>query len=127
MLGGRKEMSRQRRLTRTIHFQLYSPSQEVAPARDLPEHVYWSDQYRQTKPPEFQRWRDRFLYLQAEGQRLQDGESTEHIQLIPAPNATEGYSLDQDDVTSPLCLVGRTCLHDPPYDDSSTGEELIEV
>lgn len=96
-------------------------------ARDLPAHVYLSDSYRLTKPPQLQYWQSTFPYLRVTGTALLSEPSDEHIHIVPraadtlalAPSArdTSGHELQ------PLVITGRHCLATP--DDANASSEEI--
>jgi hypothetical protein len=96
----------------------------------VPAHFYWSDQYRQTKPPDFGQWRDRFLYLQAEGHTPHHYESQEHIQWVPhteaeVERASPNGTADRQDSSVVLCISGLSCLQEPPDDPDLLEEEVF--
>ncbi|KAL3669265.1 hypothetical protein V7S43_005647 [Phytophthora oleae] len=86
-------------------------------------YVYMSDQFRLKKPPRLQDWQQNFQYLQLTGSKMQEGESMEHVQLVPMDTKEEEIvQVDVDKIQ--LQVEGFKCLQ-KPMDKSDDYEEII--
>eukprot|EP00644_Phytophthora_capsici_P017722 jgi/Phyca11/11731/fgenesh1_pm.PHYCAscaffold_80_\ len=103
-------------LLRATDEQLFQVSGDTKPAKDevkdaekgnLPAYMYMSDQFRLKKPPQFQDWQQNFRYLQLTGSKMQEGESMEHVQLVPMETKEEE-------------IVQETLEHDENADDEES-------
>jgi hypothetical protein len=90
----------------------------------FPAYVYMSDQFRMKRPPEFQHWQQNFQYLQVTGSRLLEGESMEHIQIVPTQEVEAG-STARDGDQMELFVEGHACLLDLACEAESGYEEII--
>ncbi|KAG6953674.1 hypothetical protein JG688_00012715 [Phytophthora aleatoria] len=90
----------------------------------IPTYVYMSDQFRLKKPPQFQHWQHNFQYMHVTGSRMQEGESMEHVQLLPtAMKGSESINGNVDDVK--LQVEGITCLEELTAVSQGVYEEII--
>ncbi|ETL46728.1 hypothetical protein PPTG_08456 [Phytophthora nicotianae INRA-310] len=90
----------------------------------VPAYVYMSDQYRFKRPPQFQHWQQNFQYLQVTGSRMLEGESMEHVQLIPMESkGSESISGDMSEIK--LQVEGVSCLKEPTPASRENYEEII--
>ncbi|KAG1707896.1 hypothetical protein DVH05_024547 [Phytophthora capsici] len=120
-------------LLRATDEQLFQVSGDTKPAKDevkdaekgnLPAYMYMSDQFRLKKPPQFQDWQQNFQYLQLTGSKMQEGESMEHVQLVPMETKEEEIvQVDAEDIQ--LQVEGYACLQNPVESSRGDYEEII--
>ncbi|KAG2803133.1 hypothetical protein PC116_g23627 [Phytophthora cactorum] len=87
----------------------------------IPTYVYMSDQFRLKKPPQFQHWQHNFQYMHVTGSRMQEGESMEHVQLLPtAMKGSESINGVYEEII--LCdgVMEETLEHDDNTDDGES-------
>lgn len=92
---------------------------------DLPAHVYYSDHYRQTKPPDFETWRKQFPYFQVTGASVNTATDDAFGHWVPAPQSDLCPVNHDEQICSELEIVGAACLQPLPVDTSSLDEEII--
>ncbi|KAG3103456.1 hypothetical protein PI124_g19339 [Phytophthora idaei] len=88
---------------------------------NIPTYVYMSDQFRLKKPPQFQHWQHNFQYMHVTGSRMQEGESMEHVQLLPtAMKGSESTNGVYEEII--LCdgVMEETLEHDDNTDDGES-------
>ncbi|GAB9473915.1 hypothetical protein Gpo141_00011059 [Globisporangium polare] len=99
-------------------------------APELPAHVYMSDHFRLSKPPQFQHWRSAFSYLQVTGCAMLSEPSEDHICMAPglpqsAACGSEGVEHRERTSFEPLAVLGRHCLTTPDDANELTEETIL--